>query len=466
MLLASRLLSPSDFGLVDMCAVFIVVADTLAEFGIGTAVMQMPELDRRAFGQLHTASIVLGAVVFACSILAAPAVADFFHSDKLESLVVIYSITFLITGFQAVPLGLLQRDMDYRRLSVAEAIAAVSQAVALSVCALLGLGYWALIAGALANKVMWAILTAWWKPVHFAVPRVRDIMAPLRLGWHVMVGRVVWVAFAQMDAIVLGRMMGSGSLGCYRMAINLASAPAGKIGMLIMRVSGPLFANIQNDRALVQRYFMRFTDSLALSIGPLALGMAAVAPDFVVVVLGPKWAEVATPLRWLAIFAFLKSLDTLAAQVLTSLRHTRFTMWISILNAAVMAPSFLIASRWGPGAVAATWVIMAPATMAPQAIRLFRAAGLPTGEYFAVLGPALVSSAGMVAAVLLVAGWLPMNWPPALHLAVQVAAGGVAFIGILLAVYRNRILRYVRFLRQLWEDRAAHKGTGSASSGK
>ena len=133
-----------------------LVADTMAEFGIGTAVMQMPELDRRVFAQLHTVSIVLGGAVFACSILAAPAVAKFFRSDKLESLIVIYSITFLITGFQAVPLGLLQRDMDYRRLSVAEAIAAVSQAVVLSGCALLRLGYWSLIAAALANKLTWA----------------------------------------------------------------------------------------------------------------------------------------------------------------------------------------------------------------------------------------------------------------------------------------------------------------------
>ena len=36
---------------------------------------------------------------------------------------------------------------------------------------------------------------------------------------------------------------------------TLASAPAEKISTLIMRAAGPLFAKIQNDPALVRRYF-------------------------------------------------------------------------------------------------------------------------------------------------------------------------------------------------------------------
>ena len=70
----------------------------------------------------------------------------FFHTPVLTLVIIVNSFAFFVTGFQAVPLGLLQRDLDYRRLSVAEATQSVVQAVVGSITrALLGWGYWALV---------------------------------------------------------------------------------------------------------------------------------------------------------------------------------------------------------------------------------------------------------------------------------------------------------------------------------
>ena len=119
-LAAARLLSPSDFGLVEMAAYFVAVTNLLAEFGISAAVLQMPELDRRVVAQLNTVSVVMCTVAFCCSVAGAPLVVKFFRSEQLRLLVVITSITLFVTGFQAIPGGMLQRSMDYRRLSLAE----------------------------------------------------------------------------------------------------------------------------------------------------------------------------------------------------------------------------------------------------------------------------------------------------------------------------------------------------------
>jgi PST family polysaccharide transporter len=448
-LLAARLLSPSDFGLGDMAGLFGAVTSVVAEFGIGTAVMQMRELDRRAIGQLNTISILLGTAAFGLAILAAPLLADFFHTADLKLVVIVNSVHFFITGFQSVPLGLLQKDMDYRRLSLAEAAMAVSQAITLTVCGLLHYGYWSLVAATLTGHTVAALCSSWWKPVPFVLPRMSEILSPLRMGWHVAVSRAAWSAYAQADAITVGRTMGTGALGSYRLAVNLASAPAEKLGMLVMRVSNPLFAKVQNDTAMIRRYFLIFTDTLALGVCPLMFGLATVAPDFIAVVLGPRWSEAVAPLRWLAIYVAFRTMNTLIGQVLTSLRYTRFMMWISLLTAVVMVTSFVIASRWGPGAVAAAWLVMAPVTFVPPAVLLLRAIRLPFREYANVLAPSLVGSAVMVAAVLAVAGYLPQHAPAALRLAVQVAAGSVVYGAILLVFYRQRVLRYTNFLRQL-----------------
>ena len=444
-LAAARLLSPSDFGLVEMAAYFTAVTNLLAEFGISAAVLQMPELDRRVVAQLNTVSVVLCTVAFCCSVAGAPLVASFFRSEQLRLLVIITSVNLFITGFQAIPGGMLQRNMDYRRLSLAEAALALVQAVVTVGCALLGFGYWSLVAGMLAGKATSAVLTAWWNPFPFALPKWNEISAPLRLAWHVTVGRLAWVMYSQADGIIVGRTMGNAVLGTYRLALSLAGAPAEKISLLIMRVTGPLFANVQDDAVLVRRYLSIMTEFLALTVLPLTLGLAAVAPDAVVVILGPKWAEAVAPLRWLALFAGIRTMTTLIGQVLTSLRFTRFTMWTSLVSFVVMPVSFYLASRWGPGAVAASWIIMSPVTAGPLLVKVLKATRIGYREYLDLALPALMGSAIMVAAVLGIQLYLPKNWPPAAGLTIQIIAGGAIYCGAMWLLFRERMLRYVRF---------------------
>jgi teichuronic acid exporter len=180
------------------------------------------------------------------------------------------------------------------------------------------------------------------------------------------------------------------------------------------------------------------------------VGLTVVAPEAVKVVLGPKWDAAILPLRWLAIFIGARTLNGLAQQALTSLRYTRFNMWISVASFIVMPVGFYFASRWGAGAVAATWVILSPVTVIPPVVKVLRVMGLSYREYLGVLMPALTGSAVMLAAVLAIRFWfLRIDARPVLGLAVQVSAGGIVYMAFLLTFYRERVIRYARFLMDL-----------------
>src|ERR1700683_5255689 len=58
-LAVARLVSKEDYGIGDMAGMFVNITNVLAEFGIGTAVLHMPELDRKTLGQLHMFSMLL-----------------------------------------------------------------------------------------------------------------------------------------------------------------------------------------------------------------------------------------------------------------------------------------------------------------------------------------------------------------------------------------------------------------------
>jgi len=445
-LICARLLSQYDFGVVEMAGFYFIITNVVAEFGVGMAVLQMRELNAAIVAQLNSLAMAGGTLAFAASVLAAPWIAAFFHAPELHKLVIVASLTFILTSFEAIPLGLLQRDMDYRRLSLAESLQAIVTAVVSVACAFAGFAYWAILAGNLLGRASNIALVIWWRPVRFAVPVWRDVARPLSFGMEIAAQRIVGSFTGLSDSMIIGRTLGAAPLGTYRLASNLASTPSEKIGALIMRVTGPLFARVQGDNDLLRRYFLIFTETLALTTFPLLIGLAVVAPDAVRCLLSDKWASAAVPMSWLAIYMTIRTLSYLNSQLLTTLRFTRFGMWISILNFILMPVAFFVMSKGGIGAVAAAWLLLAPVSIVPITIRVLRETNCTFVAYLGSLMPAALGSLAMVLAVAALRHWwLPDNWVALLRLVIEVLVGGAAYAGILGTFYRERIMQYYRF---------------------
>ena len=453
-LVVARILFPADVGTAEIAGLFFGITNVLAEFGIGTAVLHMPELKQRTLGQLNLFSVLICSVAFILGVAASPLLALFFHSDHILFFAA-NNVAFLITGIQAVPFGLLQRDMAYRQLSLMEASMAFVQAVVTIAAALAGWGYWSLWAGGGAGRVTATLLMYYWKPVSFAWPRWEDIRRPVEMGRHVAISRVMATAGSMADSIVVGRMLGESALGSYRMAMNLASAPAEKVSSLIMRTATPLFANVMDDTPLVRRYYLIIAEFLSLVVMPLMLGLVIVAPQAVSVILGPRWVSATAPLQWLSLFMIARVLGVLAEQVLVSQRLTRLTMRISTANFFVMITAFIVAAHWkGPAGVAAAWVVLSPITIFPLLFILLRSIHLKAREYAGALLPAAVGSAVMSLALTLLSRSLSSAQLSAnVSLPLFVVAGGIVYGGVILALFRGRVARYTNFLSNLRNGR-------------
>jgi PST family polysaccharide transporter len=453
-LLCAHLLSPSDFGIVEMAGFYFVVTNVVAEFGVGMAVMQMRELDTDVVAQLNTFALAIGTLAFGISVAAAPLISEFFHTPELKHLVIVASFSFILTSSEAIPLGLLQRDMAYRRLSVAESVQAIVTAVVSVGLAWAGFAYWSLTIANLVGRASNIALIIYWRPARFAVPRWDEVRRPLQMGLEIAMQRIVGTFTGLSDSMVIGRTLGQSLLGTYRLASNLASTPSDKIGALVMRVTGPMFARVQHDEALLRRYFLIFSETLALSIFPLLLGLALVAPEAVQLLLGPKWAGAVAPLRWLAVYLVAKSMSYLNGQLLVTLRFTRFGMWLTFLTFALMPVAFYAGSRYGIGGVAAAWLVLSPLTIVPVGVKVLRTIHCGVGQYLKCLMPAMIGSGIMLLAVGALRTWfLPMHWPVIARLSAEIAVGAVAYLGLLALFFRARIMQYVEFFGRLRKSR-------------
>lgn len=442
MLVLARLLSPADYGLIGMANVYLGLVAMISELGLGSAVLTLHELSAIEIRQLHTCSVLLGILAFAVSGLLAIPISWFYHSQQLPLLLLLMSVSLIPSGFRTVPMALLQRDMKFRPLSVAEGVQAVVQAVGAVVLAWLGLGYWALAWSGLVGALTLTAIILVLRREGMSRPHFASLRPALTFGWHTLVTRVAWYGYSNADFLVAGRMLGATALGAYTLAWNLASLPVEKITTVVTRVTPSIFAAARHDNSELRRHLGRITEVLAFVTLPAAFGLGTVAPDLVVVLLGPKWNDAILPLRLLAFYIAIRSLAPLLPQVLTAKGDTRYGMHSSLFALLVMPAAFVAGARWGLGGIAWAWVIAYPVVLAPFVVRASRLIGMKAGAYLHAIFPPLVASVFMVAAVLLLQAALSAFPVGVLKLAAELLAGIAAYCAAFLVFYRERLRRY------------------------
>lgn len=445
----ARLLTPDDFGLVALGAVYVGFVALVTEMGLGTAIVAFRDLTEREVAQINGLALLVGLSGFAVTAAMAVPVGRFFQSEALPPVVALMGLTFVVSSLRTIPLGILQREFRFKLIAGMEASQAVLLAAAQTAFALMGFRYWSLVLGELtALSVSTAVLVGF-RHRGFAIPRRAALRRVTNFTTNVLVTRISWYTYSNADFVIVGRVLGVTALGAYRMAWGFSTAPMQKIVEIVTRVTPAVFSAVQSDHAALRRYVLIITEALATVTFPASVGLALVADDFVRVVLGPAWIAVILPLRLLAGYIALRTISTIPSQVLTVIGDTRFTMKNGVLAVLVMPLSFLIGSRWGAAGVATAWIIAYPAIVAPVYVRLFRRIGMTVPSYLTAIGAAASGTAAMAAAVLLARWILPAEASPVARLAAQVGLGAAAYGAWGLAFHRNRLGRLLDGVRRI-----------------
>lgn len=424
-----RLLTPADYGLMALAMVLLSVVAGVAEFGLGSSLIQMPALERRDMarvgGALAALNIGCGLVMALCAGLFAELLGD----ARLEPILQVLSLTFLLTAIESVPLSLAQRRMDFKRLAGIELAATLLGSVLTLLLAWLGAGVWALVAGNLSGAALRTVLYVAlggfvWPSLDF-----RGIGSHLRFGGAVTVTRLLWQLTYQADMLIAGRLFTRDAVGFYSVSMHLATLPMNKVMGIINQVAFPAVAQLQDDLSRLRQRLLESLRMLALAAVPGLWGISSVAPEFVDVVLGDRWHEAIVPLQLVSFVVPLRMLGAVLATAVTGIGRAQIELRNTIVGAIVLPAAFFTGAQWGPSGIALSWVAAIPVTFLLNFPRTLGALGIGLADLLAATRAPLVAGAAMYGAVTLVR--LPLDGLDELtRLPILVLAGGAAYLAV------------------------------------
>jgi O-antigen/teichoic acid export membrane protein len=325
---------------------------------------------------------------------------------------------------------LLVREMQFRRLELGQMAATVVGAGVGITIALADFGAWAIVAQQLAEAVTLTALLfflAPWRPsATYSVASLR------RLGGfagNVFGENLLYQAGRNLSSLLIGRFLGAASLGAYALATNVIMVPFSRIAAPLQQVFFPAFSQMNDDRERLAEVWIRATRLVGVISIPSLVGLVIVAPDFVEVVLGPRWSDATPVIQILAWVGIIQSLQTLSGEVLLALNRAGTLLRFTMLWFVGSVGSFALGLQWGIVGVAACY---AASTTLIEPVRTYltsRALGISPWTFVRAFTGVAQATALMAATLLATrAALLESGLPTYARLVLLVVVGGIAYV--------------------------------------
>ncbi len=354
MVILARLLTPEDYGLVGATLIVMNFAQVFSQLGMGPALIQRPHLEERHVRTAFTVFTIAGVLVGGLIASSVSLIAGYFQMDGLMPLLRVAALAFPIQGLAAVPTALMKRDLQFRRLAGINIVAfAGGYGLAGISLALLGFGAWALAGAMLARLAINVIVLLFVRPFpkspQFERRAFRELMY---FGGGVTLADILGYVAHNGDYAVVGRWLGTSALGVYNRAYNLLIIPASHFGAVLDQVLFPSLAKVQNETERL-RFAYRYGMSLvALIILPVSVVAILVAPELILALLGPRWTEVVSPFRILAVGMLFRTAARINISVAHAMGAPYRRAWRVGINALCVVGGAWIGQNWGLSGVA------------------------------------------------------------------------------------------------------------------
>ena len=306
----SRMLPPSDFGLIAMVAVVVSLGELLRDFGMTTSGLRARTLTHAQGSNLFWVSSGLGLVASLLVAASAPLLVAIYQEPRLYALTPVLAVTVFLNGFQAQLQVQLARTHRYGTLALTDVGAqAVGFAVAV-LGVLAGWGYWALAAQSLSTA-FFLLLSRWiasgWVPMRPS----RGVGSKPLLVSGADFGLAYGLQFvaSNADTVMIGALWGATPLGLYNRAYQLLTMPISRLLSPLINVVVPTVNAIREEGGDVLRQYLRIQSLVGMaSIGIFAVA-AGSARALIPLVLGSQWEGSVPLFQILAVGGFALGLS-------------------------------------------------------------------------------------------------------------------------------------------------------------
>ena len=338
-----RILTADDYGLIALTNVFTSLSDLLIEGGFSTALIRKEKIEESDYSSVLSISIVLATVLYAIIFLIAPYASNYYNEPLLTPVLRAIGLTLFLQAFTSVRTAIINRNMQFKLLSICNAAGSVASGIIGIAAAYCGLGVWALVIQRLSQMFITNLLIFMKVKLKF---RFRIDLGRLKeiLGFSIGVvgSSLLNYLGGSIYSVVIGKRYSVSDLGYYdkagQLPMQLSLYTFGSMSSVLL----PTLASYQNDIQRVKEISRKVVRMTSYIIFPMMIGLLCVAKEITVVLFSDTWLPSVPMMKSFCIYYLATPFMLINVQVFFALGHSFLRVKTEILRLVIMGAGLYI----------------------------------------------------------------------------------------------------------------------------
>ena len=354
----ARILDPIDFGIMAIGHMVIHYTNSLSDFGFINALVQKKNLRTVHINSVFTLNLTISILLCIVIIVSSKYIGLFFNSPESGRVLLFMSSLFILRTFRDVYMALLRRHVLFKSVATVGLIENSSTSFIALGLALIGLRYWSLVWATILSTLLAGLLLASQtkeKPrLQYSHKAMREIYS---FGlWNFLRAQLFFIN-QFITQLIVGKLFGPIALGYFEKSHQLASTPRESIAAQINAVMFSSFSRLQTDTEKLKQWFLKIVLMETILVVPILIGIIAVAEQFIIVVLGEKWAPSILPLQILSAGIIFQIFNGLVAALNVGIGQYKNQTFRELPGTIFFLALCLPLARWGINGIAVCYTV-------------------------------------------------------------------------------------------------------------
>lgn len=337
----ARLLMPEEFGSLAIMVAMINYANIFVQSGLGTALIQKKEIDKKDISTLLSISLFTALIMYIVLFTISPYIGNYYSNMDIVLPLRILSLTLFLNSLNSIQTAILSRNMDFKFLCLRSVIAVPLSGLVAIVMAYNGFGLWSLVAQVLLNNILIVLFMSFDKELRFklgfCLERAKSFYS---FSTNILLTSIVTGFHDTFRAMLIAKYYTKSDLAYFDKAVTYSSYVTQIVIQSLSSVLLPTFSKQQDNINELKESSRKAISLIAFIIFPVLVLVAMFSDELVQFVLTEKWLPC---VPFLSLYCFLRMpgcIVVIDKQVLYALGKVEIILYyevgLFVLNLSVL----------------------------------------------------------------------------------------------------------------------------------
>lgn len=344
----ARLLTPKDFGIIGMLAIFIGLSKSFINSGFNSALIRKNDCTQDDYSTVFIFNLVVSIFFVTVLFLSAGVISEFFNEPILKPILRVLSFGLIIESLSLIQQTILIKRIDFKLQTKIAVISAFASGIIGITMAYSDFGVWSLVIRTMSGYLFTTLLLwVWnnWKPsLKFSIPSFKELFG---FGSKLLISGLIDTAYKNIYYLIIGKYFSSQELGYYTRADQFKRLPSENITTVVHDVSYPVLATMLDNPVQLKAAYKKMIRSTIFITSILMIGLAAIAQPLILTTIGEKWLPTVVLLQMLCFVGMFYPLHAMNLSMLNIHGRSDLFLRLEIIKKILAVPTIIVGIFFG-----------------------------------------------------------------------------------------------------------------------